>query len=430
VIVGVFFAALLGYALWSRVLDRIGVTPHILMVAAGLGLGIALEETEAALFDTELLRIAGEFALILALAVDAVRIDVGALRRTAGLPLRLLGIGLPLTIVAGTVVAILVLPGITLLDAVIIATLLAPTDAALGAMVVNSRVVPLRIRQALNVESGLNDGLVTPIVLVAVALAGAREEVTDAAWVTDAVAQISLGALAGVLVGVLGGLSLRLALARGWMQEGASWIVVPAIAMLAWFVAHEAGGNVFVAAFVAGLALTAAYGRVPQALLEFADAGGELLGLAVFFLFGTVLAGLGAALSLPALLYAALSLTVIRMLPVAIALYQADLRRPTVAFIGWFGPRGLASIVLTLVALGDGRGIPPFGAEIVGPVALTIALSVIAHGLSAGPAVRRYGAFVSTLPEAAVENRAAADLPTRRGVQQRATGAPRPEPPG
>ena len=422
VIIGVFFSALLGYALWSRPLDRIGVTPHIIMVVAGLGLGIALQGTEGLLFDTELLRIAGEFALILALAVDAARIDIGALRRTAGLPLRLLGIGLPLTIVVGTVVAMVVLPGITLLDALIIATLLAPTDAALGAMVVNSRVVPLRIRQALNVESGLNDGLVTPIVLVAVALAGAREEVADPAWVIDAVAQISLGALAGVLIGVVGGLSLRLAMARHWMQEGATWIIVPAIAMLAWFVAHEIGGNVFVAAFVAGLALTAAYGRVPQALLEFADAGGELLGLGVFLLFGTVLSGLGAALSLSAVLYAALSLTVIRMLPVAIALRGADLRRPTVAFIGWFGPRGLASIVLTLVALGDGRGVPPFGAEIVAPVALTIALSVIAHGLSAGPAVRRYGNFVSTLPDEAVENRTTADLPTRRGVQQRTIG--------
>jgi NhaP-type Na+/H+ or K+/H+ antiporter len=128
--------------------------------------------------------------------------------------------------------------------------------------------------------------------------------------------------------------------------------------------------------------------------------------------------------------YALLSLTIVRIVPVALVLLGAGLDRDAVLFIGWFGPRGLASIVLTLVALGDGRGIPPFGAEIVGPVALTIALSVIAHGLSAGPAVRRYGAFVSTLPEAAVENRAAADLPTRRGVQQRATGAPRPEPPG
>jgi NhaP-type Na+/H+ or K+/H+ antiporter len=417
-IVGVFFAALLGYALWSRTLDRIGVTPHIVMVVAGLGLGITVQGTEGLLFDTELLRIAGEFALILALAVDAARIDIAALRRTSGLPLRLLGIGLPLTIVAGTAVAVLVLPGIALLDAVIIATLLAPTDAALGAMVVNSRLVPLRIRQALNVESGLNDGLVTPIVLVAVALAGARDATTDPSWVADAVAQIGLGALAGGLVGAVAGWSLRLALGRTWMQAGATWIVVPAVAMLAWFVAHELGGNVFIAAFVAGLALTAAYGRVPEALLEFAEAGGELLGLGVFFLFGTVLAGLGAALSLPALLYAALSLTLIRMLPVAIALRGADLRGPTVAFIGWFGPRGLASIVLTLVALGDGRAIPPFGTEIVAPVALTIALSVIAHGLSAGPITSRYGAYVATLPDDALEHQETAELPTRRGIER------------
>ncbi len=425
--VGLFCAGLLAYALFSRLLDRVSLTAQILMLAIGVVLGIAVQGTPEVTVDTELLRVAGELALILALVVDAARIDIGALRKTAGIPIRLLVIGLPLMIVIGTIVAIVLLPGITVLEAVIVATLLAPTDAALGAMVVNSRVVPRRIRQALNVESGLNDGLVTPIVLVAAAVAVAGGDVQDTAWIADAAAQIAFGAIAGILVGVVGALALRLAVAREWMHDGTHWMAAPAIGFLAWFVAHELGGNVFVAAFVAGLAMTATYGRVPESFLEFAEVSGELLGLMVFFLFGALLVGISAAFSVPVVIYALLSLTIIRMLPVAIALQGTGLRRPTVAFIGWFGPRGLASIVLTLVALGDGGGTPPFGPTIVAVVSLTIALSVIAHGLSAGPAVERYGTFVATLPEDAAEHKKTAELPTRRGVD-RLSGAPKTEP--
>ena len=417
--IGLFCAGLLVYALFSRLLDRASITAQILMLAIGVVLGIAVRGTPETIVDTELLGVAGELALILALVVDAARIDIGALRKTAGIPIRLLVIGLPLTIVAGTIVAMLLLPGITVIEAVIVATLLAPTDAALGAMVVNSPIVPRRIRQALNVESGLNDGLVTPIVLVAAAVAVAGGDVGDTAWIADAVAQIAFGAIAGVVIGVFGALALRVAVARKWMHTGTHWMAAPAIGFLAWFVAHELGGNVFVAAFVAGLAMTATYGHVPESFLEFAEVGGELLGLMVFFLFGALLAGMGGAISLPVLIYAVLSLTIIRMLPVAIALRGTRLRTPTVAFIGWFGPRGLASIVLTLVALGDGGGTPPFGATVVAAVSLTIALSVIAHGLSAGPAVARYGAFVATLPDDAAEHKRTAEMPTRRGVDRR-----------
>jgi sodium/hydrogen antiporter len=416
--VGLFCAGLLAYALFSGLLERRSITAQIVMLALGVGLGLAVRGTPEAIVETELLHIAGELALILALVVDAARIDIGALRRTAGLPIRLLVIGLPLTIVAGTIAAMLLLPGISLLEAVIVATLLAPTDAALGAMVVNSRFVPRRIRQALNVESGLNDGLVTPIVLVAAALAVAGGDLGDTAWIADAAAQIAFGAIAGIVVGVLGALALRLAVARDWMDEGTHWMAAPAIGFLAWFVAHELGGNVFVAAFAAGLAMTAAYGRVPESFLVFAEVGGELLGLMVFFLFGALLVEMAGAISVPVVLYAVLSLTVVRMLPVAIALRGTNLRGPTVAFIGWFGPRGLASIVLTLVALGDGEGTPPFGATIAAAVAVTIALSVIAHGLSAGPAAERYGAFVATLPEDAAEHKQTTELPTRRGVNR------------
>ena len=417
--IGLFFAGLLAYALVSRSLDRVSVTAQIVMLVLGVGLGIMAKGTSEELFDTELLGVAGELALILALVVDAARIDFAALRRTATLPLRLLAIGLPLTIVVGTLVALVILPGLSLVEAVILATLLAPTDAALGAVVVNSPVVPRRIRQALNVESGLNDGLVTPIVLVAASLAAAGADAGETAWITDAVAQIALGAIAGVAVGGFGAVALRVAVARGWMFEGTHWMATLSIGLVAWFVAHELGGNVFVAAFAAGLAMSAVYGRVPESFLEFAEAGGELVGLVVFFLFGALLVGIAGLISVPVVIYAVLSLTVVRMLPVAISLRGTHLRLPTVAFMGWFGPRGLASLVLTFVALGDGAGLPPFGLTVVSAVAVTIALSVILHGLSAGPAVARYGAFVATLPEDATEHKKTAELRTRGGVDRR-----------
>ena len=415
--IGLFCAGLLVYALFSRLLDRVSLTAQILMIAIGVVLGIAVRGTPETTVDIELLGVAGELALILALVVDAARIDIGALRKTAGIPIRLLAIGLPLTIVAGTIVAMLLLPGITVIEAVIVATLLAPTDAALGAMVVNSPIVPRRIRQALNVESGLNDGLVTPIVLVAAAVAvvggDPRHGLDPRCRRPDLVRRFGRGRDRGTR-----GAGAARRCRPQVDAHGTHWMAAPAIGFLAWFVAHELGGNVFVAAFVAGLAMTATYGHVPESFLEFAEVGGELLGLMVFFLFGALLAGIGGAISLPVLIYAVLSLTIIRMLPVAIALRGTRLRAPTVAFIGWFGPRGLASIVLTLVALGDGGGTPPFGATVVAAVSLTIALSVIAHGLSAGPAVARYGAFVATLPEDAAEHKRTAELPTRRGVDR------------
>ena len=232
--------------------------------------------------------------------MDAARIDIGALRKTAGIPIRLLVIGLPLTIVAGTIVALLLLPGITVIEAVIVATLLAPTDAALGAMVVNSPIIPRRIRQALNVESGLMTD------------SSPRSCSSRPRWPwSEGMSATRPGSpmpsprsrsarSPGMIVGVLGAFALRVAVARKWMHAGTHWMAAPAIGFLAWFVAHELGGNVFVAAFIPGLAMTATYGHVPESFLEFAEVGGELFGLMVFFLFGALLAGMGGAISFPA----------------------------------------------------------------------------------------------------------------------------------
>lgn len=402
-ILGTFFVGLLAYALFSRVLDSRSLTPQITLLAFGLALGSAVAGSSEVTVDREILHTAGEAALILCLFVDAARIDVGRHRGTAILPFRLLAVGLPLTIAAGVLAAIGVLPGIDPLDAFLLAALVAPTDAALGAIVVTSPRVPLRIRQALNVESGLNDGLVTPLVLVAVAVGAADAGGGTSGWVVDAVEEIGLGTVAGILVGAGGALLLRLAIRRAWILDGATWITAPAMAFLAWFVADTIGGNAFIAAFVAGLACTVTYGRVPDAFLGFGELGGELLGLVVFFGFGVLLPELG-PFDLPVIVFAVLALTVVRMVPVAVSLIGTGLSPATTVFVGWFGPRGLASIVLAIAALGDGEAAPVFAPIVVSSVALTVVLSVVAHGISAGPAVRAYERAVRALPTGSPEH--------------------------
>jgi len=395
------------------------------LLLLGLLLGLAIRDEPELIADATILHEAGEVALILALFVDAARIDVGALRGSAGLPVRLLGIGLPLTIVAGAIIALLVFPDLTVVEAILLAALVAPTDAALGAQVVNSPRVPLRIRQALNVESGLNDGLVTPLVVVTALVVA--EGSTGGGGLADAVSQIAFGTVAGVAVGVGGALLLRVAVGRASMLDEARWMAGPALALLAWAVALQFGGNAFVAAFVAGMAMTATYGRVPEAVLEFAARGGELIGLIVFFLFGTIVAGLG-GIGPPSVVFAVLALTLVRMVPVAVALVGTRLAPSTVAFIGWFGPRGLASIVLALVALGDDAGEPRIGAAIIGAVVATVVISVIAHGLTAGPGVAAYARAVDRLPDTAPDHEPAAALHTRRSIVRHATTEPaRPE---
>lgn len=426
---GIFFAGLLAYALSSHVLERRSVTPQVALLAVGLVVGWVAADS-LILEDVELLERAGEIALVLCLYVDAARIDIGALRGSALLPVRLLTIGLPLTIVAGALVAILVLPGILPIEALLLALLVAPTDAALGALVVNSPRVPIRVRQALNVESGLNDGLVTPLVLVVAALIAAGLSSSDG-WLLDAVAQIAIGTATGVAVGGGSAWLVRAARRHGWIHAEAHWIMAPAIAFLTWFAADALGGNAFVAAFVAGAATAVVIRHLPDDLLEFGEVGGELLGLLVFFLVGILLPTAG-PFEPAAIVYAVLALTVIRMVPVAISLVGTGLAPTTVLFMGWFGPRGLASVVLAIVAIGEVAGstgaIPPL---VLSTVILTIALSVLAHGLSAGPAVKAYARAIERLPAGAAEREVTTELRTRQvAVGAGRSGGRHPSSPG
>jgi NhaP-type Na+/H+ or K+/H+ antiporter len=393
VVLGLLACLIFGFALVSRRLEGTVVSSAMVFVAAGLVAGwTGLVDFGGATHldpstSREAIFLVAELALVLLLFTDAARIDPRDLRRNA-LPLRLLGIGLPLTIGLGTLLALVLLSDLDPWECAIVAAVLAPTDAALGQAVVSSPLVPLRIREALNVESGLNDGGSVPFLMLFIALAAAHEGLEEG-WVRFAAEQIGYGTLIGVAVGVAGGAALRRASERGWTTTVFERLALAALAIAAWYAAGEAGGNGFIAAFVGGAAAGMAAGPLRERALDFAEEEGQLLNLAVFFIFGVFAAEALGDATWEMAAYAVLSLTVIRMLPVAVAVIGLGLRPATVAFLGWFGPRGLASIILALVVIEEEPGLSGNG-EIFLVMTVTVLLSVVAHGVSAAPLTRRY----------------------------------------
>jgi NhaP-type Na+/H+ or K+/H+ antiporter len=408
VVLGLLACLIFGFGLLSRRVEGTVVSAPMVFVAAGLvamwtglvDLGSATHSEPGA--GREAVFLVAELALVLLLFTDAAGIDPRHLRRNA-LPLRLLGIGLPLTIGLGTLLALVVLSDLEPWECAIVAAVLAPTDAALGKAVMSSPLVPLRIREGLNVESGLNDGGSVPFLMLFLALAAAHEGLEEG-WVRFAVEQIGYGALIGVAVGGVGAAAIRRAAARGWTTAVFERLALAALAIVAWYAADSAGGNGFIAAFVGGGAAGMAAGGLRDRLLEFAEEEGELLNLAVFFFFGVFAAEALGAATWQMVAYGVLSLTVIRMLPVAVAVIGLGLRPATVAFVGWFGPRGLASVILALVVVEEEPALSGID-EIFLVMTVTVLLSVFAHGISAAPLTRRYARLAGTLGPDQAEHR-------------------------
>jgi sodium/hydrogen antiporter len=411
VLAGVVFA----FGLLSRRLEGTVLTAPIVFVAAGFVLGPAGLGLVEFQLDSHTVLLVGEIALAIVLFTDAASTNLSSLRQNEALPLRLLGIGMPLTIVLGTVVAALVLTDLTFWEAAIVGTVLAPTDAALGQAVVSNPRVPLRIRQALGVEAGLNDGLSVPFLALFLALAEAQEEHLSAdIWIRFALEQVGFGVLVGIGVGLVGGWLVRWASQRGWMTESFQRLALLTLAIIAWALADQIGGNGFIAAFVGGLLVGPTVERLGERVMRFTEAEGQLLNLSVFFIFGALVLGAIQPLSWKVALYALLSLTLIRMLPVALSLYGTHLRGVSILFAGWFGPRGLASIVLGLIVVEEAPLLPGRG-EIEAVVALTVVLSVLLHGVTAAPLSAVYARRVRGMVANAQEKQGMIDAPTHVG---------------
>jgi sodium/hydrogen antiporter len=388
----VIAAVFLVYAVLSRRLHGTPITAPIVFVGAGLAFGFEGLGWLHLSLSQESVRSLAEATLVVVLFTDASRIDLRVLRREYSVPARLLGIGLPLTIVAGAFAAGLVLRDVSWAEAAILAIVLAPTDAALGQAVVTDDDLPSRVRQGLNVESGLNDGLCVPLLTIALAVAETDAGDLTAGHAARLVAEaIGWGIVGGVVAGAAAAWALRAARSRGWV-EGHWTQVVPVVAAVGAFgIADARGGSGFIAAFVGGVV----YGRIvhpePDAAAFAEELGGVLNGITLIVFGAAVLGGLWSQIGVTELAYAILSLTIVRMAPVAIALLGSQARAPTVFFLGWFGPRGLASIVFGVVIV-EASGLP-HTSELMVALTVTIALSVVAHGASAAPLARWYATW-------------------------------------
>jgi NhaP-type Na+/H+ or K+/H+ antiporter len=392
----------------SARLERFDVTAPIIFVLAGLALTHGPLAPLGFQPSNDVIKTMAEITLVIVLFCDASRVGLHELRTDQGLYLRLLAVGLPLTMGLGTLLA-LALPGITnIWYALLVGAALAPTDAALGAGMMANPVVPGRIRRLINVESGLNDGIATPF--VSVALAGAAST-GHGGGPASAVAELALGIVIGVVVGGAGGLLVRKARTRGWSAEGFAGSAVLGLALCAYASALSLHGNGFIAAFIGGLAFGTAAGRPGAPLIPFAEEAGALVSLLVWLAFGAVAVVPAAEnLNWQIAVYAVLSLTLIRMVPVAVVLAGTGLGWRTSVFVGWFGPRGLASVVFALLALEELGG---KATTAVSVITMTVLLSVIAHGLTAEPLARRYAAALSRMA-AGPEHAGRPELPPRK----------------
>ena len=345
--------ALIAVAAVSKRLSGSPLTPAMLFVAIGLLVGPKVIGGIDISSTSSTVRALAEATLALVLFADASRIDFGRLRREISVPLRLLGIGLPLTIALGAAAAAVIFVDLTMWEAVILAVVLAPTDAALGQAVVTEPRVPGRIRQGLNIESGLNDGICVPLLFAAVAAADVESHISHGRSASELLLEeIGYGIVGGVLGGLLIGAVVVYA-GRRELIEGAWRQVIPAAgAAMAYGTAVALHGSGFIAAFVAGLVFRAVIKRDPEEMNRLTEEVGGVLNGVTFILFGAILLGpaLG-ELTWQLALYAVLSLTLVRLVPVAIGMLGSHARVPTVGFLGWFGPRGLASIVFALIVV-------------------------------------------------------------------------------
>lgn len=386
----VIAATIVGVALVSRPLSSGRLSAAIVFVAVGLVLGSEGFDVLDDVAGPGGLKLLAEVTLALVLFADSSKLDTTRLRREYSFPLRLLLVGLPLTIALGGTLAALSFPQLLLAEAIVIAVVLAPTDAALGQAVVSDERISSDVRQGLNVESGLNDGICVPLLFAAIALAeieaapSFRGEV-----IVSLVEEVGIAAGVGAVLAAVVGLLVVMAGRRGLVESEWSRTIPVAVVAMAYATAAALGGSGFIACFVAGLVYGIVLrGRVDTSV-ELVEEVGSILSGVTFLLFAAVL--LGPALTRvdgATLIYAVASLTVVRMLPVAASLGGAHAGVPTMAFAGWFGPRGLASIVFVLVVVEESS--LPGARTIVDVTAITVGLSVVAHGVTASGLTNRY----------------------------------------
>lgn len=389
----IFITLLFLYTLVSGRMEKTVITAPIVFTVGGMVCCLFLPRLNEQSGVVSIFSHVAEIGLVLLLFTDASRTELSLLKSIRNLSARLLSIGMLLTIVLGALLAKLIFPQLSIWEAGILASILAPTDAGLGQVIVSSPHVPIRVRQALNVEAGLNDGLSVPFLLFFIALSGSEVGAGSTSLLGFMWVQLGLGTLIGVGIGLMGGWLMGFAERRQYVASSFKQLGVVAIPLLCAGASEATHASMFIAAFVAGLAVQVGFRQAGKHSVEFTEGWGQLLNLSVFMYFGFLVARDFSGFKASHLVYAVLSLTVVRMLPVTIALLRSGLNKQTVLFMGWFGPRGLASIVLGLVYLEHASNSP--NREVLRlAVMLAVFLSIFAHGLSAAPGARLLCRFV------------------------------------
>jgi NhaP-type Na+/H+ or K+/H+ antiporter len=382
------------------------------IIIGGLGFNIVKLEVENSLVE-----LIAELTLLVVLATDASRINIRDVLRDHDLPLRLLGVGLPLMMIAGTISAVLIFSELSFWEAAILGIILYPTDASLGQSVVNNPKVPVRIRQALNIESGLNDGIALPFLLLAVSMATSEAIYKNPfEFIFSVLVQILLGIAAGVVVGYLGAKFIQWGQKSGWMSKIFQKISSLVLILVVYGLAEVIGGNGFIAAFILGLVSSnVSSPEETEDLYEHAEIQVAMLMLLTFMIFGAVMLPPAIESISPSIvLYAIISLSLVRIVPVAISFIKAKVQPKTSLFVGWFGPRGIASILYIFIVL-ESESLPSLEL-IYAVVMVTVLFSIFAHGITAAPAAKRYGEHIKELEheeKGIMEGKDVSEIPTR-----------------
>jgi NhaP-type Na+/H+ or K+/H+ antiporter len=389
----VLLALVVIYTILGHTLARIWITMPMFFVVAGAiagPYGLGWISFGLDIPDVETLT---ELTLAFLLFADAASLDFNQVKEDSKLPGRLLFASFPMVVLFGTLIGYLIFPGEKIGFALLMGAILAPTDAALGLPIFSNPRVPVRIRRALNVESGLNDGLATPLVTLFIALTieelGSGEQ---GHWLISAFGEIMIAVGVGLALGLLGGWLFVHAVRKNWTSNIARQIGNPALALLVFFTTKELGGNGFVAVFIGGLLFGFITRQILHDAIEYTEITGTFLSLFVWTIFGATIAIPLVQNFVPlALIYAVLSLTLVRMIPVAISMIGTRMRTDTTLMMGWLGPRGLASVVFLIMAYEAAYNAHVAIDLLVASVGWTILLSVLLHGASALPLANWYG---------------------------------------
>jgi len=389
-----FAALLFVYSLISEKVERLSLSGPIVFVAVGVALGpLGLEWFNPSVnFGNGKLLI--DLTLALFLFVDAAGANLSVLRKNWRIPGRMLLLGLPLTMLLGAILAMMLFPEFSVFEAAILGVMLAATDAALGKAVVTNQGVPAHLREGLSAESGLNDGLAVPFLLLFIALEQGSVVRGEGVALELLAEEVGIGLAVGVVLSLIAAKVVRLAREADWLGHVWQRMSVPALAILIFAVAQGLHGSGYIAAFVGGLCFRAAMKEDVHAMLLPAEGAGEVLAMAAWVLFAMML--LPAALPHVAwseVIYAVLSLTVIRMMPIILSLTGAGEPMANKAFLAWFGPRGLASLAFATIVWSE--QIPQAG-TVVAVTIVTVGISLVVHGVTARPFASRLAGRVNS----------------------------------